>query len=106
LQGEQKLLLNILQKARFDALNNLYFMARGVYIGSDNYILFSGSNFSSRNPVYDISYPRSAVNIQSSFNQIVFTPLSATTSASGTIELSINNKKFFININNEGFIDW
>lgn len=106
LQGEQRLLLNLLHKVRLEALDNLYSLPRGVYIDENNYIIFSGSSFANRIPAYDLSYPRSAVKIQSPFNEIIFSPLSATTTASGTIELSLNDKKFFIIINNEGFIDW
>lgn len=107
LENEKILILNILHNARIDALNNLYSLPRGVYFDSDKYILFSGNDFFSRNRSYDIVYPRSLnIEINTPQNPIIFSNLSATTSANGTIVLKLFNKEKRIIINNEALLDF
>jgi len=106
LEGERELLLNLLNKARLEALDNLYGLPRGVYFADDYYLVFSGSNYNSRNPAYDQIYPRAKIKINSPFSEVVFNNFSATSSASGTIELIEGSKIKKIQINNEGLLEW
>jgi hypothetical protein len=106
LEGERELLLNLLNKARLEALDNLYGLPRGIYFGNDYYLVFSGSNYSSRNPAYDQIYSRAKIKINSPFSEIVFNNFSATSSASGTIELKEGDKIKKIQINYEGLLEW
>ncbi len=107
LEGEFELLINLIKKIRLEALDNLYSLPRGLYFTTSSYIVFSGNNYLSRNSQYDIVYPRfEKIQIIAPFNEIVFQNFSATTSASGTIELKLFDQKRKIIINNEGWVDW
>jgi prepilin-type N-terminal cleavage/methylation domain-containing protein len=106
LEGERELLLNLLNKARLEALDNLYGLPRGIYFADNYYLVFSGSNYNSRNPAYDQIYPRAKIKINSPFSEVVFNNSSATSSASGTMEFIQGSKIKKIQINHEGLLEW
>jgi prepilin-type N-terminal cleavage/methylation domain-containing protein len=106
LEGERELLLNLLNKARLEALDNLYGLPRGIYFSNDYYLIFSGPNYNLRNPAYDQIYPRAKIKINSPFSEIVFNNFSATSSVSGTIELMQGSKIKKIQINYESLLEW
>lgn len=105
LRSEKDTLTSILRRVRSQALNNVGKSAHGIYIGSSSYILFYGNSYSGRDAQWDEAINQSVgVNI-SGLNEIIFQPLSATSSASGTIVLSNGVKSLSISINNEGRIN-
>jgi prepilin-type N-terminal cleavage/methylation domain-containing protein len=105
LASERDIVLAALRKARMQAINNIYESPHGVFLGG-NYVIFAGESYALRNPQFDEVIPKSsAVNIYG-LDQVVFQPLSATTSASGTIVLSDGLRNAAININSEGRINW
>lgn len=107
LTGDFMLLVETISQARLEAINNYLSLPRGVYLASSTYVIFSGNNYEARDSRYDVVFPRSGrILITSPFSQIVFHNFSATTSASGTIMLKLNNKKREIIINNEALLDW
>lgn len=106
LEGERELLLNLLNKTRLEALNNLYGLPRGIYFDEDYYLIFSGPSYNLRNPNFDEIYPKAKIKINSPFSEIVFSNLSATSTSSGTIELSLGGRIKKIQVNYEGLLEW
>lgn len=107
LTGDLMLLVETISQARLEAINNYLSLPRGVYLTSSAYVIFSGNSYEERDNRYDLVFSRSGrVGITSPFTQIVFHNFSATTSASGTIVLKLDNKKKEIIINNEALLDW
>lgn len=106
LHSEKDILLSVLRKARSQALNNVNSTSHGVYIGSNSYTIFYGSSFASRDSQYDENIREAPGIALSELNEVVFAPLTATSTASGTIVINNGRKSFFIDINYEGKINW
>lgn len=106
LYSEKDVLISVLRKARSQALNNVGATAHGVYINDSSFIIFYGPSFILRNNQYDENIKRAPGISLSGLNEAVFQPLTATSTASGTIALSNNRKTFFIDVNYEGRINW
>lgn len=106
LHSEKDILISVLRKARSQALNNVGATAHGVYIGDSSYTIFYGPSFVSRNSQYDENIRKAPGISLSGLNEVVFAPLTATSTASSTIILSNNQNSFFIDINYEGRINW
>lgn len=104
LQSEKDVLLSVLRKSRSQASNNISAVAHGVYVGDSSYTIFYGDSYVSRDAQFDEEIKKSAGISSGGLNEIVFRPLSATSSASGTISLSNGAKSVFIDVNYEGRI--
>jgi prepilin-type N-terminal cleavage/methylation domain-containing protein len=105
LTSEARNLLSILRRAENLALANNYSSDHGVFLGPNQFVIFQGSSYASRNPVFDENYPLNPSITVSSTPEVVFSRLAATTTAT-TITLSNNTKSITITINNQGSIDW
>jgi prepilin-type N-terminal cleavage/methylation domain-containing protein len=106
LHSEKDVLVSVLRKARSQALNNVGASAHGVYIGDSSYTIFYGSSYVSRNAQYDENIKKAPGISATGLNEVVFAPLTATSTASSTITLNNAKKSFFIDINYEGRISW
>ena len=63
LNAERDNLAVILGRARSEALSNLNESDHGVYIGSDNYVIFQGDTYASRNAAGDEIFPERAASL-------------------------------------------
>ena len=106
LHSEKDILISVLRKARSQALNNVGATAHGVYIDDSSYTIFYGNSFVSRDSQYDENIRKAPGISLSGLNEVVFAPLTATSTASSTIVLNNNRNSFFIDINSEGRINW
>jgi prepilin-type N-terminal cleavage/methylation domain-containing protein len=106
LDSEKDLLMSILRKARSQAINNVGAAAHGVSVNGSWYTIFYGNSYASRNAQYDENIRKAPGITLSGLNEVVFAPLTATSTASGTITLNNGKKSFFIDINYEGRISW
>ena len=106
LHSEKDILISVLRKARSQALNNVGATAHGVYIDDSSYTIFYGNSFVSRDSQYDENIRKAPGISLSGLNEVVFAPLTATSTASSTIVLNNNRNSFFIDINYEGRINW
>lgn len=79
--------------------------AFGVYFSNNNYILFQGSSFASRDSQYDEVFDFSKVISRSGLQEIVFLKNEGLPSATGDIILSNNSRTKTININNLGRVN-
>jgi len=77
----------------------------GVYFNSNNYILFQGSSFASRNSQYDEVFDFSRLITISGLQEIVFSKSEGLPSATGDIILSNTDRTKTININNLGRVN-
>jgi len=101
----QSLLLTLLRRARSDAVNNIDGLPHGIFIQNHTYILFEGRNYQARNQTRDLTFPTSS-NIDMSGNtEVVFAPLSATTSSGQIILEDHIHKQTIITIGDEGQIN-
>ncbi|MFQ6083751.1 MAG: Tfp pilus assembly protein FimT/FimU [Candidatus Aminicenantia bacterium] len=78
----------------------------GVYLGSNQYVLFKGNSYLARDVAYDEAFELPD-NLQiTGLSEIVFSKLKGTPSDTGTITLTIDNQSETININEVGRIDY
>lgn len=104
--AERDSLLSYLRRARTFSLANRNSEPHGIFIESNQYVLFEGKSFTERQAAYDEVFPK-AKSIQiAGTSEIVFASLAAT-STGGTITLSVApNNSFNIQINEAGGIIW
>lgn len=87
-------------------------MSHGVYLNNNKYIIFQGENYSTRNPLYDITFEANPNIISSGINEIVFEKLSGEAKSVEPPPWNIylkntqTNQKSTITINSEGQILW
>ncbi len=105
LSVERDRLISNLRRARILSITNRNSLPHGVYISSSTFYVFEGASFASRNQSYDEAYDRRLeINI-SGGPEILFTPLSGTTSSS-TLILTSQNSTSTIVVNPEGSISY
>jgi len=103
LNSERELLKSVLKQAENLSFINHNESRHGVYINSDNFILFEGNTFASRNSAEDRFFARTKSISVSGPTEIVFETLSAKT-ASSTYSLNNSQKTLYLYINSEGTI--
>lgn len=101
--AESTELLQMLIHARSRAMNNEYQMPHGVYIDTNNFVLFRGNSYGSA--VATELTPRSTHVSAVGASEFVFTQLSGTTSAQ-TVTLASGADSVDIDINETGAIAW
>lgn len=104
--SEKATLVSFLRKARSRALVNFNQSNHGFYISPTQYIIFQGPSYASRSSTWDQVFGKAAGINTSGLEEIVFGPLTATSSASGTIYLNDSRVTTTIEINYEGRINW
>ncbi|MCX6759554.1 MAG: prepilin-type N-terminal cleavage/methylation domain-containing protein [Candidatus Nealsonbacteria bacterium] len=123
-RGECDLLISVLQKARSQSVNNICLGSsctdgrpHGVYIQSDKYTIFQGSDWDHRDVAIDEDFEANSKvsSASSTISEVVFSQLSGDASfpqSPGLIEgkIILNEIDGFhsetISINNEGRIDY
>ena len=103
---ERDTVVSLLRKARSQALTNFNQSAHGLYIDESQYIIFQGSSFAGRSVEFDQSFGKAPNISASGLSEVVFSPLTAIATASGTIDLTNGLSTSTIFINYEGRIDW
>ena len=94
-----------LKLARAYALANRHQSAHGVYIGSSYATVFQGASYAARDIPKDRTFPRSRlVSATTTLPEIVFSPLSATSTAATTTLWNAYGSTTII-INSEGTIE-
>ncbi len=106
LNAERDNLAVILGRARSEALSNLNESDHGVYIGSDNYVIFQGDTYASRNAAGDEIFPRTGGLIISGLSEVNFRSLDARVAGPGTVTLTNGIRTVAVSVNGEGMIDW
>lgn len=104
--SERDTLLSLLRRARLDAVNNIQAMPHGLYVATTSYILFAGSSYAARSSTHDYAFDKSVAVTTGGLTEVVFSPLAATSTASGTITLADETRNLEILVNYEGMIDW
>lgn len=115
-RNERDTIVNVLQKARNQAMSNICMgsacvsgKSHGVHLEDSKYIIFQGSDYTTRDisqdeeivPNYNLSFSGSTII------DVVFEGLSGDVLGSGEIKLSdYAGKTSDININSEGRISW
>ena len=106
-RSQQELLLSLLERARALSLENINQMPHGLHIDSAAavYTLFQGSDFARRDVGEDLVFSGNPGINFSGLSEVVFTQLSATTSAGSIILQDSAHPKAAIILNNEGQIN-
>jgi len=103
IDSEARLLNSLLQEARNLAMTNNYESDQGVHIDNEEYILFRGTTFASRDQSKDKSFPRTPEISLVGPSELVFTALSGQT-ASSTYTLTRENINRYVYVNAEGLV--
>ncbi len=101
--SETSLFISLLESARNSAMVNLRESPHGVYISSDDFIVFQGRSYASRDTSRDQDFSRSGGITFSGPEEIVFAALAGTTTAS-TFLISYSQGNVTIYVNSEGTI--
>lgn len=106
LRAERDMIQAILKKARNQAMNNINEDPHGISLQASEYIVFQGSSYASRDPLYDESLLKSPAITTGGLTEVVFKQLRGDIStAPGDITVSNGIKTFTISINREGRIN-
>lgn len=103
LDSETSLLVSVLQQARNLAMINRNESNHGVYLASEDFIIFQGATFAGRVVAQDRFFPRAYSISVTSPTELVFAALSGQT-ASSTYSLSDGRKTRNVYVNEEGLI--
>lgn len=104
--SERNIVVSIIQKVRSQSLANINESKHGVYFGTNNYVIFQGENYASRNATYDEIIQANSLVSHSGLTEIVFDQLTGLPAATASIVLSDGLRSSTISIGNEGRIDW
>ena len=98
-------LVSSLRKAQALSMTNQFEDTYGIYIDTDKYILFRGSDFASRNSDFDEEIFYSEALTVSGADEVVFAQLSGRPTATSTITISDGSITKNITINSEGLVN-
>ncbi|OGE82154.1 MAG: hypothetical protein A3B10_02365 [Candidatus Doudnabacteria bacterium RIFCSPLOWO2_01_FULL_44_21] len=101
--SEQSIIVSVLQKARNQAMSNINQKSHGVKFLAENYVIFQGADYTSRDVGEDQIIEASPV-VNNSGGEIVFTQLSGSAS-NFSLDINGNGKTATITVNSEGQID-
>lgn len=104
LSSERNTLVSVLGLARNLALVNNNEANHGLFINADNFVVFQGTSYGSRDTSQDRTFPRAGSITISGLGEIVFAALSGQTSST-TYSVSNNQNTFFVYVNSEGRIE-
>ena len=103
--SERDNMVGLLRRVRTFSLANRNSLPHGLHLGSDAYTLFTGESFMNRDPAFDEIFPKSGAATVGGPAEIVFSPLSATTTG-GTLMLNVGPQSASVLINATGGISW
>lgn len=98
-------LVQTLRRAQLKAMSVEDDSAFGVYLTNDNYTLFRGDSFASRDVSYDELFDLPQVITVSGIQEVVFLKFEGSVSATGDIVLSNNIDSLAIDINELGRVN-
>ncbi len=104
-RSEWQTTVRLLQKARGQAMSNLYHLPHGVHIENGLYTLFRGASYSTSDFRNEETVIHPGV-IVSGLSQVIFSELSGDANVTGTIVLTDGLRSKTITINHEGGINW
>jgi prepilin-type N-terminal cleavage/methylation domain-containing protein len=104
-QSEQRLLADVLEKARSRALHNMFESPHGVHIENAGYTIFRGSTYNATSPTNE-TFPKNPSFAVSGASDITFAQLSGNSSFAGVLMITDGIRSRNISLNNEGRIDW
>lgn len=103
--SERDNLIGVLRKAQSLAFSNQGQSSYGVYVLENQYAVFKGSSYATRDPVFDEKFAKPSGIAVSGLSEIVFVPLSGIPNATGTFNLSNGRQNLSVQINEEGAIN-
>jgi len=106
LTSEASAVLNFLRRAEALSLSNDHASAHGLSIQSNQYVVFQGASYASRNASFDEVYPRSSDVLITGPTEINFTAVSGNPNASSTFIFSNGAGSRSISVNEQGTINW
>lgn len=107
LKAERITVVSLLQQARSRAMNNVGEVPHGLSIQNQDFVLFEGGSYASRDQSADQLVPRSGLITFSGISEAVFSRLSGDlVTSAGNFILSNGATEFTITLNNEGRISW
>jgi prepilin-type N-terminal cleavage/methylation domain-containing protein len=105
IDNETRIMVQTLKRAQSKAMAAESDSKFGVYINNDNYILFRGDSYASRNSQYDEVFDLSgSITIEDSPKEIVFSKVEGTPSFAGGIVFNGGNQTRKVLINKFGVI--
>ena len=109
-RSEVSIIVNLLQKARNQAMNNVGQTPHGVKFESDEYILFHRDSYLPipSDPTDEVILANPSVVSVTGLSGVVFDQLTGSvgTAMTGVITITYGHREVEIDINNEGRIDW
>ncbi|OGM89353.1 hypothetical protein A3J77_02240 [Candidatus Wolfebacteria bacterium RBG_13_41_7] len=104
--SERNLIISVLQKARNQSLTNINEVKHGVYLKNNEYIIFQGENYLSRDTVYDEVIKANQAITRGGLEEVVFEQLTGNPNITGNITMTNETRSSIISIQNEGRINW
>ena len=98
-------IIQTLRRAQLSAMSVEEDSSFGVYLTNDNYTLFRGSSYVTREIQYDEVFDLPQIVNISGFSEVVFSKLDGLSSATGQIILTNNIKTNAIDINKMGRVN-
>ena len=95
--------ISVLEQSRNYSMINRYESSYGVYISSNDFVIFKGVGYALRDASQDKVFPRNSFINISGPQEIIFSPLSGE-AASSTFSFSLNQKNFNVYVNSQGTI--
>ena len=102
--AEKGIAMDLLKKARGQAISNMHQISHGIRFENTEYILFRGNVYVAGDPTNE-SIPKNAAITISGPQEIVFSQLSGDASPAGTLTVSDGVRSQTISINSEGRIN-
>lgn len=104
LRAERSNAVAYLRAARTRGVSNKGETAHGVAVTADNFVIFEGPSYASRNVSRDQLFPRSPGIVATGTTEIVFAQLSGRT-ASSTLLLVSSSGGAAVRVNSEGLVE-
>lgn len=104
--SERDTVVEVLERARAKALGNVRQSDHGLFIDSEEYVLFEGSSYAARDVRYDEAFSREDGFVFGGLSEIVFRALDAYVATSGQITITNGPALFVIEVNEEGALYW
>lgn len=103
LDSESEMLVSLLRYSRNFSMTNRNEASHGLYFDSDNFVVFQGTNYATRDTSQDRSFARSAGITLLGPSELVFSRLSGA-AASSTYTLTTASRQRVVNANSEGAV--
>ena len=105
IETQTQFLIQTLRKAQLEAMSGELDSSFGVSISSQNYTLFKGNSYTSRDIRYDETFDLPEIIQPSGISEVVFSKSEGKPSVTGNLILSNNSNTKIININLMGRIN-